>query len=537
MKRAVVAGLPISLYVGVTGLSIADAKTIYVRKDGNDVLCNGSANAAQGAAANNCAFLTVQKAANTAVAGDICSIAAGKYPERISTKASGTNANNMITFQGNGNVYIQIFTISHNWIKVDGFTFDDLITAYPQHDGWPYMYVTGSNCIISHNIIRHDHTAYDTALGKYYDSDGIASMGGTPSNVLITLNDISGMSGNGICMSGDNITMSYNKIHDIYQDAFRANTLTNSRFLYNETWKQYEIGRHSDWIQYFTGTSHDILVEGNYVHDTEGMVTMLNTSLNGQPLTYNWTFRNNIFANINSSAQYNGDNIKWFNNVFWRVSYGNTACVIATSNPNTIGGVVKNNFYIYCGGRNYAPYGVGYDIPPGVVDADYNYYAQNAAHGWAAENNTVPVEAHKINGGDPKFVAAYDDCIANACDFHLQSNSPAKDAGVAINGWSNPADMDGITRPKDAGWDIGAYEYIPIAIRNPQSTVCNNLASPALICPNPITRPALLQITQKDGLKIYNPTGNLVAASHIQENGIYFIGTETQTAQKIVVIR
>jgi hypothetical protein len=45
-------------------------------------------------------------------------------------------------------------------------------------------------------------------------------------------------------------------------------------------------------------------------------------------------------------------------------------------------------------------------------------------------------------------------------DFHLQSDSPIIDVGANL-GSSVPNDRDGNSRPKGAGFDIGAYEFVP----------------------------------------------------------------------------
>jgi parallel beta-helix repeat protein len=45
----------------------------------------------------------------------------------------------------------------------------------------------------------------------------------------------------------------------------------------------------------------------------------------------------------------------------------------------------------------------------------------------------------------------------SAGDFHLQSSSPARDAGVSLP--EVPCDFDGNTRPAGSAYDIGAYEY------------------------------------------------------------------------------
>ena|SRR6266850_769783 len=52
---------------------------------------------------------------------------------------------------------------------------------------------------------------------------------------------------------------------------------------------------------------------------------------------------------------------------------------------------------------------------------------------------------------NPNFVNA-----ANA-DFHLQSSSPARDAGATLP--EVPCDHDGNSRPAGSAYDIGAYEY------------------------------------------------------------------------------
>jgi hypothetical protein len=74
-----------------------------------------------------------------------------------------------------------------------------------------------------------------------------------------------------------------------------------------------------------------------------------------------------------------------------------------------------------------------------------------------------------ITDQDPKFVD-----LANR-DFHLQSNSPAINAGSATNA---PAyDFDGNPRPLNTYYDIGAYEYPVNQDTEPPTTPTNVYAS------------------------------------------------------------
>jgi hypothetical protein len=63
----------------------------------------------------------------------------------------------------------------------------------------------------------------------------------------------------------------------------------------------------------------------------------------------------------------------------------------------------------------------------------------------------VTLDHNLLSSTDPKFVNP------TAGNFHLQSNSPAINAGVTITNVTD--DFDGISRPQGGAYDIGAYEY------------------------------------------------------------------------------
>lgn len=98
--------------------------------------------------------------------------------------------------------------------------------------------------------------------------------------------------------------------------------------------------------------------------------------------------------------------------------------------------VLKNNiFYGAVPTRGY--------IDSGYLDvtADYNLYYPGAV-------DPEDKGSHSKRG-NPQFVSS--------SDFHLQSGSPAINAGIAIPGFAD--DYDGVSRPQGNGFDIGAYEF------------------------------------------------------------------------------
>ena len=418
-------------------------------------------------------WLTIQHCANNAVAGDTCLVAAGTYNEIVSTVNDGTGVNNMITFHATGAAYVQQFIISRDWTKVDGFKFDPVVTSTPVfNEPGAYITVGASNCIISNNVI-HDkvywalpgysctpaNCQYNPCNAECSTPIGIYNTAG--SNNLITLNEISNSRGYGINAGGGggNIVISYNTIHDIYDDVFRINDHTGPvSILYNHVYNAFDDpGHHADFIQVFTNQGgHDVLIEGNYFHDSTASMGMIwGWDPGAQYNPYNWTWRNNIFRNINGPyGEYVITNLKFFNNVFDNVG-GGQSCAFSACMPSegcTPAAEIKNNFFVNHGTGAGTDCGIGYGAPCGVLNASNNYYAQGSSAGWAAILNLS--EPNAINGGNPQFVD-----YANG-DFHLQSSSPAKDKGVAISGWSNPTDKDGVSRPQGSAWDIGAYEYV-----------------------------------------------------------------------------
>ncbi len=90
-----------------------------------------------------------------------------------------------------------------------------------------------------------------------------------------------------------------------------------------------------------------------------------------------------------------------------------------------------------------------------VSQNGYNQMVNNAGGNAAITNNLIDgsggITGSSYVTGNPQFVNP------SGGDFHIQSSSPAIDKGTSTD--APNVDFDGNSRPKGAGYDIGAYEY------------------------------------------------------------------------------
>ncbi len=106
--------------------------------------------------------------------------------------------------------------------------------------------------------------------------------------------------------------------------------------------------------------------------------------------------------------------------------------------------------------------GTAINIDTGEDDTiiDYNFY-----HNSASDPVKIVPTAYSLaafcSGG-------FGECNGKVGDAELASNykpkstSPVIDAGADLSAYFS-TDKDGITRPQEAKWDIGVYEYINVA--------------------------------------------------------------------------
>jgi hypothetical protein len=512
-------GIPVCyfmIFAIFTISSISHSATYHVRTDGHNSNCNGSANA-PATSAPNCAFISVQKGVDVATtAGDVVIVHTGDYSAAVPTitsKASGSNSTTgLITIEADGDVTIARAYITHNYIKVNGFIIKKGLGYYiptfyisgnyvqatnnclQAKGGWldatgngTYgFYVIGTHSNISGNTI--EGISYDIGLHNGSDSTTLSdstknwSADYTGEKIYNLTKNISGtitsntattISSNIANVFTNNDTYLIGNTYFIVVALGGANNLFNNNIIKNvfnaerifnvggvgniisnnEVYNFNGIastGIHPDIFQSVSGSSsRDHIIEKNYFHDMSGVqIGNLETSI-GSTASYNWIFRNNVFANINGPMFGYIESLKYYNNTFYRC--GGTDQILWTSS-NSSNSEFKNNIFIGNSVSNTVGWwGKSSGSPTGIV-GEYNYVAKpdySARTGFS--------ETGGVSGGDPKFIAAYNNCIINTCDFRLQKNSPAKDKGLTLTGFAD--DKDGIDRPHGYGWDIGAYEY------------------------------------------------------------------------------
>ena len=93
---------------------------------------------------------TIQKAANTMVAGDSTTVLAGNYSERVQVTRSGAPAA-PITYRAEGTVTMKGFTVRADYITIGGFEISDTDDIWDDGAG---IFVEGSYCVIEGNYVH-----------------------------------------------------------------------------------------------------------------------------------------------------------------------------------------------------------------------------------------------------------------------------------------------------------------------------------------------------------------------------------------------
>jgi hypothetical protein len=425
------------------------ANTFYVRPDGSNAN-TGLANRA------DAAWLTVQKAADAAVAGDTVLVESGNYPEKVTQSKNG-NPTARITFLGVGAASVTIggFYITGSDVSVIGFTlsgigvdlYDAAITFYlnahrgevrdcvtqgvtgiTQSAGGLYFY--GNNCIADGLVVNE---ANFHALVLIGNQDTIRNF-----KVAMTTGwDV-------VRIVGSNDVIQDGVIHASNPGGANEN--------------------HCDIFQTFgndsTTVSRNVLIERVQVLGGQGYQfgNITDDQENGN--ISSWVFRNNLFVDIERVLNLFAPHCSFLNNTFVRCGAGSgwVISIGSSSAGHSDSLTLLNNIFYLCGDTLRANTGwYAGDAVTGTI-ADYNSVLGSGS-GLVKESSawrnglgglSGTFETHGFNGVTPLFVNS------ETGDFRLKAGSPF--IGSAIN-LSSLYSLDISSLPRGADWDIGAFEF------------------------------------------------------------------------------
>ncbi|MFQ5857579.1 MAG: right-handed parallel beta-helix repeat-containing protein [Anaerolineae bacterium] len=421
----------------------------YVATDGND----------DDPGTESQPWRTIQKAAETLVAGETVYIKAGTYQERVMPQNSGSAGNyivyaaypgHTVTIDGAGITLPQwwggLFDVSSkSYIRISGLR---IMNAGPNLNNVGILVDESSHIIIEGNYI---YNTTSSGIGVWNSSD-----------ITIDGNEVELANNDG---EQENITIAIT--HDF-------------EVRYNHIHHGGPGSNGGEGIDAKDG-SYDGKVYGNVVHDLNRLGIYVDA---WDKHTYNIEVFQNVVYDIAAfgmalASEAGGllENVRVYNNIIYGNEHpgiGVWGCCpdLADSHPMLdlyiINNTIFNNGWDWGGGiyldnpdienlvirNNILSQNLSFQIivEPGMgVPLDQLTVDHNLIDGFRGEAGEIRGEDYVE--GAPRFVDSA------APDFHLQENSPAIDQGSPADAPGD--DFEGHTRPNGAGYDIGAFELLP----------------------------------------------------------------------------
>jgi hypothetical protein len=409
-------------------------------------------------------WLTIQKAASSALPGDTVFVQPGDYPERVSSKVSGSSGA-PITFKANGAVTVHGFYLNNSFITIDGFDMSEN-SDVTDWAGAIEVY-RGLDTITLINNKIHD---WDPSHNKYGIHFNYAIDAATATrNVVISNNILQNLSNVMLSLTASNALVTSNlfnfaNTHDAMQCwganvTIRGNTFTNISSNPN-------VPDHTDIIQTYGEEpveAYNIIFENNLVINCDAQLGQLEQGpdFSSWRKIRDWTFRNNIYVNLKMQMNCDLPGTKVYNNLFYRCTRTTSHVIFFGYNQKgyATNSEIKNNIFVECGqdpsNKQFGWY--SQENPSVNLAADYNFVCGTSG----SQKQIAPpddgfhwkswgTEAHGINGGSPQFVNA------DGYNFHYASGSPFIDRGVSIATFN--MDFAGSLRGAGVAWDMGPYE-------------------------------------------------------------------------------
>ena len=347
-------------------------------------------------------------------------------------------------------------TVEHNCIEVDGLK----MTGTPSGYGFIVLgnsntiqgvrikniYIDNESIAVDRYVTRANDVSYSYIKDCYFYRTWYAVFTNTGSlahHFIYEGNEVNGANMDIFRPFGHDILYKDNIIHEV----------TDTQEL------------HCDFIQSFGNSNnfaYNIIFDGNLMYNGLGATVAIGQvsreEINTDDIR-DWTFRNNVFANIRGI--WGGDALrqKWYNNTFYRVPDPSGSitdpirlgCSGGTSGDSWCANdsEIKNNLFVACASNSDASgwYNINGGGTVTGLSADYNMVTNDDN---TAKSGFTGVETHGVSGGNPQFVSKTD-----PYNFMIGSTSGAKDKGVTIATFS----LDKLGNTRSGTWDIGAYEY------------------------------------------------------------------------------
>jgi parallel beta-helix repeat protein len=395
---------------------------------------------------------TIQKAAKTLGAGDTVYIKAGRYEERVEPQNSGSADNEImyaaypgaiVTIDG-ANIVVPewggLFQIENKHdIRVSGLR---IVNAGPNLHNPGILIEGSSGIIVENNYIYHSS---DSGIGVWNSE-----------NIIVDHNEVEGACYNGYNESisvgnTDGFEVKNNHVHHSQKEGIDAKDgSANGKVFRNHVHDTNAVGIYVDaWdkhvynIEVFENVVHNVAADGFAFGSEQG-------GLLENIKVYNNVAYNNKWVGIDLHdcciAGHPVRNVQIVNNTLYDNGWDPWGGGISLSNPQATEVVIRNNI----SSQNlYFQIAVDPGVPVQNAKIDHNMIdGYRGTEGEIYGNDYVE--------GDPKFT---NPAVA---DFHLLGGSPAIDQGSPTG--SPTTDFDGHLRPFGAGYDLGAYEYIGLAV-------------------------------------------------------------------------
>ncbi|MGC1782365.1 MAG: right-handed parallel beta-helix repeat-containing protein [Acidobacteriaceae bacterium] len=499
--------LILSLASAIALAAPRNAITFYVSPTGNDA----------NAGTRQKPFKTIQYAADISTPGTTVNVLGGTYCQRLAVHVSGNATQGYITFRSQPgekaildgscltpdvgwSAMVALHDVSY--VKIQGFEIRDYKTADRQRTPFGIrVYGSGSHIQILNNDVHDIWQTYPRRQGPGHGANGfgIAVYGmdaTTPiSDLIVSGNQVHHLqtgSSESLVLNGNvtNFRVTKNIVHDnnnIGIDIIgfehtapdpavdRArNGVVSENLVYNITSKgnpAYQESVDSDGI-YVDGGTH-VLIERNVMHDVDFGLELASEHRNGS--TSHILARNNLIYNCHTAGISIGGYDQKRGTTEDTVIVNNTLYKNDTEGTGTgefqMQFYMRNNLFenniIYVGKSGRAMTSKSgresSGVPTVTMDHNLYYYPQGpGAVKWSHDGKDYAsfAQHRKATGNDahsqfadPRFVDA------SKNNFHLQSDSPAHDAGANLGASVvGTEDLDGRPRVRNGKIDIGCYE-------------------------------------------------------------------------------